>query len=311
MVDAARKHQRIVQVGTQQRSAPHFQRAVEIVKEGKIGAVTSVRCWNVGNAAPEGIGNPPDTDPPADLDWDMWLGPAPKVAFNKNRFGVHPEGFSHFRWFWDYAGGMMTDWGVHLIDIVQWAMNVDAPLAVSAVGGKFHLKDNRETPDTILATYQYPGLRDVVREPGLQRPPAERPRLRHLLLRHRRDAVRRSGGLSARAGAAQPQGAAARTARVSGPDAQHARQPDARPQLHRLRQVAAGADLRHRNRPPLVEHAILGNLALRSGASVTWDGKAEKVTNGNRKAAELVDVAVSTRRGSWWSDKGGAWGVWG
>ena len=71
---------------------------------------------------------------------------------------MHPEGFSHFRWFWDYAGGMMTDWGVHLIDIVQWAMDVDAPLAVSAVGGKFQLKDNRETPDTILATYQYPGF---------------------------------------------------------------------------------------------------------------------------------------------------------
>ena len=68
---------------------------------------------------PNGIGNPPDGAPPADLDWDLWLGPAPKVPFNPNRFGVVPDAFSHFRWFWDYAGGMMTDWGVHLIDIVQ------------------------------------------------------------------------------------------------------------------------------------------------------------------------------------------------
>ena len=115
-----------------------------------------VRCWNSGNSTPDGIGNPPDGAPPADLDWDMWLGPRRRSPFNPNRFGVVPDAFSHFRWFWDYAGGMMTDWGVHLIDIVQWAMNVDAPLAVSTTGGKFLLKDNRETPDTILATYRYP-----------------------------------------------------------------------------------------------------------------------------------------------------------
>ncbi len=158
MVEAARKYKRIVQVGTQQRSAAHFQKVVELVRGGKIGAITSVRCWNVGNQSPEGIGNPPDSDPPADLDWDMWLGPAPKRPFNANRFGVFPGIFPHFRWFWDYAGGMMTDWGVHLIDIAQWAMNVEAPLSVSAVGGKFHLEDNRETPDTIQAIYQYPGF---------------------------------------------------------------------------------------------------------------------------------------------------------
>lgn len=158
MVRAAEKYKRVVQVGTQQRSGIHFQKAVELVRGGRIGKVTFVRCWNYGNSNPEGIGNPPDTDPPADLDWDMWLGPAPKVRFNKNRFGVDETAFSHFRWFWDYAGGMMTDWGVHWIDIVQWAMNVDHPQSVSASGGKFFIKDNRETPDTISATYEYPGF---------------------------------------------------------------------------------------------------------------------------------------------------------
>jgi predicted dehydrogenase len=158
MVDAARKHRRIVQVGTQQRSGRHFQQAAELVKSGRLGKVTQVRTWNFGNEAPDGIGNPPDSDPPPDLDWDLWLGPAPKRPFNPNRFGVSPERWSTFRWFWDYAGGMMTDWGVHWLDIVQMAMGVDAPESVAAVGGKFALRDNRETPDTLLASFQYPGF---------------------------------------------------------------------------------------------------------------------------------------------------------
>jgi len=152
MVMAARHFNRVVQVGTQQRSAPHFAQAAEIVRAGRIGAVTRVHTWNVGNSTPNGIGNPPDTDPPAGLDWDLYLGPAPRVPFNKNRF------LFEFRWFWDYSGGMMTDWGVHLIDIVHWAMGIDAPSAVSAAGGKYVIKDNRETPDTLMALFEYPGF---------------------------------------------------------------------------------------------------------------------------------------------------------
>ena len=158
MVSAARRHNRIVQAGTQQRSGKHFQQAAELVKGGAIGKVTQVRTWNFGNESPDGIGNPPDGAPPKELDWDMWLGPAPKRPFNPNRFGVFPDRWSSFRWFWDYAGGMMTDWGVHWLDIVQLVMGVDAPQYVSASGGKFVLQDNRETPDTILATFQYPGF---------------------------------------------------------------------------------------------------------------------------------------------------------
>jgi predicted dehydrogenase len=123
-----------------------------------------VRTWNYSNALPDGIGNPPDGTPPEGLDWDMWLGPAPRVAYNDNRFGVSLDadlayrGWATFRYYWDYAGGMMTDWGVHLLDIVQWAMDVDAPETVSAHGGKLVLKDSRQTPDTLQATYRYPGF---------------------------------------------------------------------------------------------------------------------------------------------------------
>ena len=155
MVEAARKYERVVQVGTQQRSGDHFQQVVRMIQDGEIGDISFVRTWNYGNLTPDGIGNPVDSDPPPGLDWDMWLGPAPERAFNANRFGVHDTGFSHFRWFWDYAGGMMTDWGVHLIDIVLWAMDEPGPTVINCVGNKYVLGDNRETPDTILASYEF------------------------------------------------------------------------------------------------------------------------------------------------------------
>jgi predicted dehydrogenase len=112
------------------------------------------------NLSQDGIGNPPDSEPPAGLDWDMWLGPAPNRPFNRNRWGADRSLFpySQFRYFWDYAGGMMTDWGVHLIDIVQMAFDEAMPTSVTCLGGKYFLKDNRETPDTQQATFEYPGF---------------------------------------------------------------------------------------------------------------------------------------------------------
>jgi predicted dehydrogenase len=156
MVQAARKYNRVVQAGTMQRSGTHFQEACDIVRSGKLGKVTFVRTWNYSNE--DGIGNPPDGAPVPGLDWEMWLGPAPEHAFNANRFGVDPKKFSHFRWFWDYAGGMMTDWGIHLLDIVQMAFDEAAPTAITALGEKLFIQDNRETPDTLQVTYQYPGF---------------------------------------------------------------------------------------------------------------------------------------------------------
>jgi len=155
MVTGARKYNRVVQVGTQQRSGTHFQKAVQLLWDGQIGHIHFVRTWNYGNQYPKGFGNPPDSDPPAGLDWNLWLGPAPERPFNQSRFGVKEGIFSTFRFFWDYAGGMMTDWGVHLLDIVQWGIKADAPNTVYAVGGKFLLQDNRDTPDTLQVTYEY------------------------------------------------------------------------------------------------------------------------------------------------------------
>ncbi|HLK20047.1 MAG TPA: Gfo/Idh/MocA family oxidoreductase [Bryobacteraceae bacterium] len=158
MVEAARKYKRVVQAGTMQRSAAHFKKATDIIRSGELGKISYVRTWNYGNDDPAGYGNPPDAEPPATLDWDMWLGPAPKVPFNANRFGVDPADkyFSTFRYFWDYAGGMMTDWGVHWLDIVQMAFKEEVPSEITALGGRYWLKDNTETPDTMQVTYKYP-----------------------------------------------------------------------------------------------------------------------------------------------------------
>jgi predicted dehydrogenase len=158
MVAAARKHARVVQVGLWQRSNLHFQQAARIVRDGLLGQVTFVRTWNYGNSFPEGYGNPPDGDPPPGLDWDAWLGPAPKVPFNANRFGVGPDRWSTFRYFYDYANGWLGDWAVHLVDIVQWAMDVPGPRVVTCTGQKNAIKDNVDTPDTLVATLEYPGF---------------------------------------------------------------------------------------------------------------------------------------------------------
>jgi predicted dehydrogenase len=155
MVQAARKYRRIVQAGTMQRSGGYFQKAAEIVKSGRLGDVTFCHAFQSGMTEQKGFGNPPDGDPPADLDWDLWLGPAPKVPFNPNRWGVKTATFPTFRYFWDYAGGAMTDWGVHLIDPIHQCFGDPMPLVVSAMGSKFYVQDNTQTPDTMLATFYY------------------------------------------------------------------------------------------------------------------------------------------------------------
>lgn len=155
MVEAARKYKRVVQVGTWQRSNLHFQKAVEVVQSGMLGKIGFAKTWNYSNSYPDGIGNPADSDPPAELDWDFWLGPAPKVHFNQNRFGVGDR-WSTFRYFYDYANGWLGDWCIHLLDIVHWGMKVDGPTAITASGSKFYLKDNSDTPDILQVTYEYP-----------------------------------------------------------------------------------------------------------------------------------------------------------
>jgi predicted dehydrogenase len=150
MVDVARRHKRVVQVGTQQRSGPHYQKAKELIGSGHIGQVVAARMWSYRNVMP-GFGSPPDGEPPPGLDYDLWLGPAPKRPYNPNR------SIYHFRWFWDYSGGQMTNLGQHSLDIVHWFLGATGPSAVTSAGGRFALQDNGETPDTQDALFEYPG----------------------------------------------------------------------------------------------------------------------------------------------------------
>jgi predicted dehydrogenase len=156
MVEAARKYNRVVQGGTMQRSMPTFLKAKEIVDRGILGRITWCKTWATSVANRDGYGNPPDSEPPADLDWDMWLGPARKVPFNENRWGVPKATWPTFRYFWDYAGGAMTDWGVHFVDPIHQFLGEPMPTAISAIGGRTWVKDNLETADTMSATFEYP-----------------------------------------------------------------------------------------------------------------------------------------------------------
>ncbi len=150
MIAASRKYNKIMAVGTQQRSSTHFQKAVEIVRSGKIGKVFWVQTWNYENISPTGMGRYPDGEAPSYVDYDRWLGPAPKRPFNPNRFHLL------FRWFFDYAGGMMSDWGVHLNDIVLWALDAKGPKTVYSTGGIYTTDDERDTPDTLQVVYEFP-----------------------------------------------------------------------------------------------------------------------------------------------------------
>jgi predicted dehydrogenase len=151
MVKATRRYNRIVQVGQQQRSGEHWQKAMQLIQSGGIGTLRKVHAWANFNYA---IGQPkvPDEAAPADINFDMWLGPAPQRSYNKTRH------HGAWRFFWDYGGGLMTDWGAHLLDIALWVKNVQtAPLSVVATGGNYYPPDfAHETFDTMSVLYQLP-----------------------------------------------------------------------------------------------------------------------------------------------------------
>lgn len=149
MVKATQRYNRVVQVNQWQRSDPHWKDAVEYVHGGTLGRVRSVRAWSyVGWKG--SIPVVPDAPVPEGVDYDMWLGPAPLRPFNQNRFHFT------FRWYWDYAGGLMTDWGVHLLDYALFGMNQYVPQSVMATGGKYAYPDDAmETPDTLMAMYDF------------------------------------------------------------------------------------------------------------------------------------------------------------
>lgn len=150
MVATAAKHKRVTQMGNLIHAGENYHRMVEIVQSGVLGQITKCRVWMFADRNyPDGLGKPADTEPPEGCDYNMWLGPAPERPFNANRFTFN------WRFYWDYGGGMLSDFVCHLVDPVHWAMKVDAPTSVVATGGRYGLKDNAETPDTLEVVWHY------------------------------------------------------------------------------------------------------------------------------------------------------------
>ena len=148
MVAAQEKYGRAVQAGQWQRSQKHFGDAVDFVHTGKLGAIRNVKVWCYSQSTP--MQPKPDAPIPAGVDYKTWLGPAQLRPYNRNRFHYS------FRWFWDYAGGLMTDWGVHLLDYALLGMKATAPNTISAVGGKYADPNAAsETPDMLNVLYGF------------------------------------------------------------------------------------------------------------------------------------------------------------
>jgi predicted dehydrogenase len=147
VVTAAEKAGRVTQMGNLIHATENYHRVVEIVRSRALGTISKTRVWMAADRS--GLGKPADCSPPAGCDYDFWLGPAPERPFNPNRFTFN------WRWFWDYGGGLLTDFCCHIVDLVHWAMEVDAPHTVTASGGRFALADNAETPDTLEVAYEY------------------------------------------------------------------------------------------------------------------------------------------------------------
>ncbi len=150
MVKAAAGSKAVFLTGTQHRSQPHFAEAAELVQGGGLRDVHFVRVWNYANLMPSGPGRIPDSDPPPGLDWDFYLGPAPWVPFNRMRF------LRTYRYFYDYAGGWITDFGTHRFDTVHQIMGQERPRTVTAAGGRFAVSGMGDQPDLLQVTYEYP-----------------------------------------------------------------------------------------------------------------------------------------------------------
>ncbi|NLX12737.1 MAG: Gfo/Idh/MocA family oxidoreductase [Phycisphaerales bacterium] len=147
VINAARKYNRVIQIGTQQRMRETYQKAYDIVQSGVLGDISHVHAWDLQYFYP-GPGRPADTTPPSELDWDTWIGPSPAVPYNINRYKNH-------YWFFDYGGGWQVDWAVHHYDFVNWAMGVTSPVAANGTGGTYVLDSNWQWPDTYDGCCEY------------------------------------------------------------------------------------------------------------------------------------------------------------
>lgn len=273
MVEAARKHQRVTQMGNHiHNDLPNYRRVVEAIQSGVVGKVTRVTVWKTSEN--KGIGAPADGKPPAGFDYDFWLGPAPSRAYNENR--------SHFkyRYFWDYSGGMFIDFWCHITDVVYWALGLKAPLAVAATGRRVLTDDNAETPNFLEVQYEYPGL-DMVWTLNPQGPPgfenwgigaAFQGTEGTLFANYGEYKVFRKGKEVTDFTRPTP----------TIPDSPgHLR--EFLDSIKSRKPTTCNVEYGHQ----LTKGGLLGNIALRTGSRIRWDDAAEKITN-DKQAQKFV-----------------------
>ena len=272
MVNAARKHKRIVQTGSQQRSDAKFRQACELVRSGALGKIHTVKVGLPGpNFKAPGV---PDGNAPANLDYDLWLGPAPEQPYNEKR--VHYL----FRFFWDYSGGQQTNFGAHHLDIAQWGLGTDATGPTKIEGKATFNKDKWfETPETAHVTYRYDGGVKVLCSLG--------------------------GGKDAYAGGTTFIGEKGELAVTRGKIELKLDGEKFAPDKFPVAEIKLYASANHHKnwleciksrKPPICDVEIghrsatvchLGNIALRTGKVITWDPAKEEIT-GDAEAAKLV-----------------------
>ena len=152
VMNAVKKHNRISQIGTQIHAGQNYRRVVEYIQSGNLGQVGVVRTFNVMNQGPEGVGHDPNTTPPAGLDWELWLGPAPARPYNAI---LAANSYNHCSWM-DYSGGWLPGMAPHIIDLPIWALKLDYPTQVGCQGGRFVIKDDGDAPDVQEVLWTYP-----------------------------------------------------------------------------------------------------------------------------------------------------------
>ncbi len=284
MVRAARRYRRVTQVGTQIHAGENYHRVVEIVRSGVLGKLSVVRTVLSLNEAPNGIGYVRNSSPPPGLDWNMWLGPAPKVPFNEARFfkGRH-------RYFNDYVGSWLNEMGAHIIDLPYWALELGPPETVSAVGGKFATNDMSEIPDTLEVLYEYPGF--VMTWSNMCANS-------HGLMFQRDTGIHRrlgiafhgfKGTLTADYGSYQLVSEGDRLKGVTLPEPWLPRSPGHHREFldcMRSRELPSCDIEKHY---PLHVAINLGNIALKVGRKIRWDARNECIV-GDREANELLQV---------------------
>ncbi len=151
MVEVARETNRVTQVGIHRRSAKFLQQAAKLVGGGGIGHVTIARGFHYRNEWPHGIADRPNTQPPSAKEWDQWLGPAPEQPYNRNK------SYYNFRWFYNFSNGQLSNFGVHYVDNLRWAIGLEWPKSVTAIGGRYVVEDNRDIPDTLEVLWEFEG----------------------------------------------------------------------------------------------------------------------------------------------------------